>query len=302
MRVTTFGMNARYLQDLSDIMSKYQDLQQQLSTGRKLNQPSDDPVGLSVDITIQTSLAQIEQWKNNADSGLTKLQTADASLNSLQSVLGNIRTEILQAMNGTNTPSDLNQIQSVVLQQIQNVVQIANTNDGEQYIFAGVTGKQAPLSMSVAGTTITFTWSGGGAQKTTIGGGNMRIPVNVDGAQVFNTSPSGGVPSLLANLADIYSDLSNNPAKLDADLQSLDANLDHISAIRADVGGRMSLLQATQTQLSAMVNNLQQSKGKVEDADLAQVITQLSTQQTVYQAALEAGIRLILPTLADVLQ
>ncbi|MCL6598701.1 MAG: hypothetical protein K6T81_08165 [Alicyclobacillus macrosporangiidus] len=301
MRVTTFGMTATYLQDLNEVMSKYQDLQQELSSGRKLNQPSDDPVGLSVDIAIQTSLTEIDQWQNNAASGLTKLQSADASLSSLQSVLGNIRTELIQAMNGTNTPADLSQIQSVVLQEIQNVVQIADTNDGEQYIFAGVTGNQSPLSMTVAGSVITFTWNGGGTQTTTIGD-NVQVPVNVDGAQVFNTSPGAGVPSLLTTLANIYNDLANNPANLDVDLQNLDANLDNISAIRADVGGRMSRLEAAQSQLSAITNNFKKSQSQVEDADLAQVITQLSTEQTVYQAALMSGSRMILPTLADVLK
>ncbi|WP_029421623.1 flagellar hook-associated protein FlgL [Alicyclobacillus macrosporangiidus] len=307
MRVTTFGMNAQYLSDLDQIVSKYQDLSQQLSTGRKLNQPSDDPVAMAADIQTQTVQAQVSQWSSNAGAALSQMQTADAALSTLENILGQVRTEVVQALNGTNTAQDLNQICAVVQQQTAAVANVANTSDGGQYIFAGTNGTQAPWDTSSA------TWKGNSNQRTVVIGGSVTVAVNVDGESLFATAPSGASKGLLATggagappnsgvLQQIQADLANGDMNgLRTDLSDLDANINQVIAMRSDLGGRMTLVQAAQTQLSQASNLLQQQKGKLEDADLAQVISQLTTQQTVYMAALATGQHLILPTLADVL-
>jgi flagellar hook-associated protein 3 FlgL len=308
MRVTTFGANAQYLNNLNSVMDTYQNLEQELATGRSLNQPSDNPVAMSQDIQLQTSQTLTNEWSANATAALSKMQTADSIMGQLQTVLGNIRTQLVQAMNGTNTTQDIQNIGKNVFQMVNNVVQLANTNDGESYIFAGTNGKNPPLTMATTAPGSNLfqppNWNGQGNLSVTIGN-NVTLDVNIDGSVLFNTSPDGGItPSLLNTLQAINNDLNSNPpntANLDHDLANLDTNIDNVSAMRADLGGRMNRAQAAQTQMAAMSKNLQIQQGQVEDANIAQVVTQLTTQQTVYQAALASGKNLILSTLADVL-
>ncbi|MCL6547319.1 MAG: flagellar hook-associated protein FlgL [Alicyclobacillus sp.] len=296
MRVTTFGITNQYIGDLNNIMTKFQTLQRELSTGRKLNEPSDDPVAFSSDILTQTMMSEVQQWQDNAKLALSKLQMADDSMSTLQTVLGNIRTQLVQAVNGTNTPEDIRQIASVVSQQVANVEQIANTSDGEEYIFAGVNGTVKPMDLG------SQTWSGSAQLETLAIGDGVTMPVGVDGKQLFDSVPAGGSQTLMAALNQIVADLqAANSPNLQQDLAELDAHINQVSAVRADLGGRMTRVQSAQTQLAQSLNILQQRKGQAEDADLAEVATQLATQQTVYQAALLSGQRMILPTLANVL-
>jgi flagellar hook-associated protein 3 FlgL len=317
VRVTTFGVNTRFLADLDNVMSKYQDLENELSTGRKLNQPSDDPVGFEVDIQTQVSMEQVKQWSSNVDSALSELQTADATMSSLNQVLGSIRTNLVQAVNGSTTQSDVNNLVSIVSQLVQEVGQIANTTDGQQYLFAGKNGKVQPVKI-LANGQLQWNTTGTPDKFAAIGDG-VTIAVGVNGSDVFqntftSANPARGNTTLLDTLNNIVADLQAAAAAPDTatfqaniqtvqyDLQDLDTAIDHTLALQADLGGRLTRVRGAQSLLAQSQNLLATYKSKVEDADLAQVLTQLATQQTVYQAALISGQRMILPTLADVMK
>jgi flagellar hook-associated protein 3 FlgL len=315
MRVTTFGVNAQYMSDLNNIMSKYQDLEQQLSTGSKLNQPSDDPVAFESDIQAQTSITQVGQWSSNAAQASDQMKSADSAFSALQSTLGNLRTSLVGALNGTNKQSDYDNMLPGVTQQILAVAQTANTSDGQQYVFTGANGKVPTQPIDSSSGQLVWTAGKTPAQNATIGN-NVSLERSVDGEALFNKVPPGkpGSTSLIDTLNQISTDMkaastAPNDAALQTavqglsnDLSKLDDNIDNVSAMRSDLGGRMGRVDAMQTQLTQTTNLLTQQKGKAEDADLAQVMTQLTTQQTVYQAALMSGQKLILPTLADVLK
>ncbi|GGJ11403.1 flagellar hook-associated protein 3 [Alicyclobacillus cellulosilyticus] len=313
MRVTTFGANQQYLSDLNSIMQTYQQLEQELSTGRKLNQPSDDPVAFDADILAQTQLAELSHWQSNASKALEQMRSTDATMQSLQDTLGKIRTQLVEVLNGTLRQKDIAGVTSVVKQLVAAVAQNANTSDGEQYVFGGIQGKTQLISVLGTGA---LQWVGGAStinQQLKIGQ-TETIGLGVDGNQLFNTAPAGTSNSLIATLNNIINHLNSaatagSAAAMQAalqnvgnDLNDLDANIDNVTAMRADLGGRMQRVQAVQTQLQQISNALTAQKGNAEDADLAKVISQLATQQTVYQAALVAGQRLILPTLADVMK
>jgi flagellar hook-associated protein 3 FlgL len=318
VRVTTFGVNTRFLAELDNIMSKYQDLENELSTGRKLNQPSDDPVGFEVDIQTQVSIEQVKQWASNVDSALSELQTADATISSLNQVLGSIRTNLVQAVNGSTTQSDVNNLVSIVSQLVQEVGQIANTTDGQQYLFAGKNGKVQPVKI-LANGQLQWNATGGTPDKLATIGDGVTIAVGVNGSDVFQSTfasanPARGNTTLLDTLNNIVADLQAAAAAPDTatfqtniqtvqyDLQDLDTAIDHTLALQADLGGRLTRVRGAQSLLAQSQNLLAAYKSKVEDADLAQVLTQLATQQTVYQAALISGQRMILPTLAEVMK
>lgn len=313
MRVTTFGVNAQYMSDLTDIMTKYQQLEQQMSTGRKLNQPSDDPVAFETDIQSQTQQAQVSQWQDNVTAALSATQNSDSAMSTLTDTLGGLRTHLVSASNGTHTPADISNMLSSVKQTVASVAQVADTSDGQQYIFGGTNGKQALISVQPNGT---LNWTSGTTpmQSLTIGA-NVRVGIGVDGSALFNSAPVGTVnPSLISTLNSIVNDMTSaanapNDAtyqvamqSVQTDLSNLDSNIDNITGLRSDLGGRMNRIQSSQTQLTQMQNALTGQQGAAENADLAQVITKLTTQQTVYQAALSSGQHLILPTLADVLK
>ena len=85
------------------------------------------------------------------------------------------------------------------------------------------------------------------------------------------------------------------------DMQRLDANLDTLNGIRADVGARTNRLAIADSRLSGLSLNATQLLSNTEDADMAQTITEYTTQQAAYNAALRAGANIVQTSLLDFL-
>lgn len=279
-------------------MQKLQAEEQQASTGNRINQPSDDPVGYSADVTAQSMIKDTQQWIGNAAFATSSMQIANDSITTLQSMLGKIRTQVVAATNGTNTATDLKQMATVVKQYIGAVKSVANTNDGQEYIFAGTNGDSVPLSGDV---TSGFTWNGNNKPQNTDIGNGTKLQINTDVSSVFNSNSSAS-QNLLKNLTNIYQDLNaGNKSNLQTDLGDLDSNISNVTAVQSDLGGRMDRAQAANSQLSSILLTLQNQQSQLQDANMADVISSLTTDQTVYTAALNVGAKMILPTLASVL-
>ena len=313
MRVTSFGIDTQYIQNLNNIMQSFQTYENELSTGKKLNQPSDNPVAASADIQTQAMESQVKQWISNTKSAYSGMQTTDAAMSNLETTLGNVRTQLVQAVNGTNDQTDLTSIQSNIKQELQAVQQIANTNNGQQYIFAGTQGETQPVPGT--GSSAQWAFSASPADQTITIGAGVKVQTNVNGQDMFASvptgsvaSPSGSTAALFSNssgttglLQQIVNDLNSpaNIANLKTDLTNLDANINNVITKRSGLGGRMNLVSSTQTQLEQTSTSLQTQQGNLENANIAKVSVQFTTEQAVYQAALNAGQNIILPTLAE---
>lgn len=109
-RVTQGMMNNQLLRNISTNLSRINDNQNQLSTGRRINKPSDDPVGISFSLRYRSELSANEQFKSNADAAVSWLDYTDTTLNQANTVIQRVRELTVQATNGTNPQSALDAI------------------------------------------------------------------------------------------------------------------------------------------------------------------------------------------------
>jgi flagellar hook-associated protein 3 FlgL len=135
--------------------------------------------------------------------------------------------------------------------------------------------------------------------------------VNVTGDQVLGSGqpvpPATGDGKLLNALRDIAQHLrGNTPADIDAlrttDLKRLDANLDGLSQVRAVVGATTNRLETAASRFDQVEGTTRAQLSETEDADMAQVLTDFSMQQSVYQAALKSGANIVQASLLDFLR
>ena len=87
MRVTNSMLINTVLRDLNNNMSKMAKSQEQLSSGRRINRPSDDPVGIVSSLRLRTSLTELEQYKSNAEDATSWLETTDKALDESGAIL-----------------------------------------------------------------------------------------------------------------------------------------------------------------------------------------------------------------------
>ena len=291
MRVTERSVTMTALSGLQADLSALARTQQQLSSGRRISRPSDDPTGTVSALLTRSTMAATQQNHRNAQDGLGWLGTADSALSTVTSDLQRIRTLLVQSQNGTADASSQRAIAQEVDQLRQAVLSQANSQYAGHPIFAGTAGVTQAYSASGV-------YQGDAGAVVRQVSPTDRVQVALTGTQVFG--PSGA--DLHAVLAQVVSDLTNNPSGVAGDITALDAAMTRVQDAQTQVGALYNRVQtATQVASDSLITQKTQLSD-VEDADLAETMTNMQMQQVAYQAALTATAKAIQPSLLDFLK
>ena len=302
MRVTTLMTSRATLRDLNDGLGRLSRLQSQLSSGKQITRPSDDPYGTSRALALRGELGGLDQFQRNVDDGTGWLNTSDTALGQMSDVLARVRELLVQGGSDTAGPASRNAIADEIDQLAESVKQEADVQYGGRFVFSGTATDTAPYALGGADR-----YAGDAGTITRAIGPGVELPINTDVRALLGDGQAARDDKLLDTLRDISDHLRNGtPADADAlrttDLQRLDANLDVLNGIRADVGARTNRLAIAGSRLSGLALNSTKLLSDTEDADMAQTITQYTTQQAAYSAALKASANIVQSSLLDFLR
>jgi flagellar hook-associated protein 3 FlgL len=303
-RITTLMTAQATLSDLAASFDRLSQTQQEMSSGKKISQPSDDPYGMSVVINQQSQLGMLKAYTNNVSDGTAWTQAGQASMTNIANVVQRVRELVVGAANGTNTQADLNGSAAEVKQLIAAVKTEANTQYNGQYVFSGT----ANVSPYQTGTGDLFQGNSGPAGAVTrLIGPNTNVQVNVDLSSVLGNGSAGAGGSdgkLLDTLNSIYSDMTsgNTNGLGNTDLKSLDTNFNALTQMQASLGATSNSLELASSRIQSMQISATQVLSNTQDADMAQVAIDYSTQQAAYDAALKAGASIVQSSLMDFLK
>ncbi|WP_409343774.1 flagellar hook-associated protein FlgL [Paenibacillus sp. MBLB4367] len=296
-RVTQSMLNSQMLRNINSNMNRMQTLQDQLSTGRKINKPSDDPVGISFSMRYRSDLNVNEQYESNVAASQSWMDYTDTMMDQAGKVLHRVRELAVSGANGTNSKESLEAMRIEVEQMYGQMVNIGNSQFNGKYVFNGQLTDIKPFpDENDAMNAVTDTKE----IQFEIGLG-VRMAVNKTAEQVF------GVSGTENNVYKVFKDLSKalgdqDSAGVSTALSKLDERLDAFLGVRADVGAKSNRIQLAADRLQDIDVNVTSLLSKTEDADIAKVITNLKMDENVYQASLSAGSRLIQPSLLDFLR
>jgi flagellar hook-associated protein 3 FlgL len=293
LRVTHRSMQAGVLANLQDNLTRMGKLQEQLSSGRLISRPSDNPAGTVTALQLRGDIRATEQYQRNADSGIGWLGTADSALTASLSVLRKVRELTLQGSStGAMGPEARTALATVVRGLRDSLLGLANTAYNGRPVFGGTTSGQTAFDP----VTGAYVGDGGSVQRRV--GANTTVRVDVDGAAVFGD----GATSVFALLSDIADHLEQDPTQLAGDLTALDDATSKVLTTVTDVGTRYARLESVQQTAADRLIELKSSLATVESIDLPATVVELQMQQVAYQAALGATARVIQPTLMDFLR
>lgn len=301
MRVTTLMSSRATLRDLNDGFARLTRLQGQLSSGKQITRPSDDPYGASRALALRGELGGLDQYQRNVDDGTGWLNTSDTALGQVSDALARVRELLVQGGTDTAGPASRAAIADEIDQLAESVKQEADVQYGGRYVFSGTATDTAPYALAGADT-----YAGDAGTITRAIGPGVEIPINTDVRALLGDGQAARDGKLLNTLRDISAHLrGNTPADAAAlrstDMQQLDASLDTLNGIRADVGARTNRLALASSRLGGLQLNSTQLLSQTEDADMAETITQYTTQQAAYNAALRAGANIVQTSLLDFL-
>jgi flagellar hook-associated protein 3 FlgL len=277
--------------NLQDSFKKLADLQDQASSLKRLRRPSDAPADVASAMTIHSDLGRNTQIARNLDDAEGWLGTADNALTSVVTQLQRVHDLVVQARNASLSSTSREAIATEIDSIKQSLIGLANSQYAGRPIFGGTVSGGAAYQSD--GTYVGIST----AVERTIAPG-QRIQVNVNGDDVFGTPGD----DIFANLTEISAAVRSDPTQLDALSATLDSKTQQVQSQLATVGTRFQRVEAMKSQNSSDALTMKQNMSNLEDADLAQVMINLQTQQVAYQAALQATARAIQPSLADFLR
>ncbi|MFK7694755.1 flagellar hook-associated protein FlgL [Paenibacillus sp. HJGM_3] len=295
-RVTQNMMNTQLLRNLNNNMTRMDNLQNQLSTGRRINKPSDDPVGISFSMRYRTELSSNEQYQSNVDAGLSWLSFSDTMMDQAGSVMQRVRELAVAGSNGTNPQAALDTMKKEVDQLYEQMVDIGNSQFSGKYVFNGQLTDVKPYTLANAQNESTDD----SLIEFEVGAG-VRIPVNVLGDKVFGYPTD--TDNVFKAIKDFSTALENGDfAGISASIGVLDSRMNKMLDVRSDIGAKTNRIELVEARLKDISLNVESLQSKTEDADMSIVITNLKTDENVYQASLAAGSKLIQPSLMDFLR
>lgn len=181
-QVFSGGINR--LQDLNTTLNK---TQQQISTGKKVNQPSDDPVAAARILKLDQEVKRIETYQRNADLADNRLQQEESALSSSVDIIQRIRELTVQAGNGALSVNDRQSISAELRERIDQLADVTNTQDASgEYIFSGFQGHQPAFVKEADGT---WSYNGDEGQRVLEIDDGVTVPISDPGKGIFVDVP-----------------------------------------------------------------------------------------------------------------
>lgn len=293
MRVTGMMQNVQLLKNLRNTNAGIIDWQNKLSTGQRIQKPSDDPVGVGYQMRYDTELNRSEEFLENARTGLGWLRTMDSLMQQASDVLKRARVLTQQASTGTVPEDARRQIAAEIRQLKEQMIAIGNSDYGGRYLFNGQKTDQMPYSLTNAANDPTDK----GVYFLNVSP-SVTVPVSITGEQIFGEA--GSPDNVFQVLDDIATHLEDNDqdAILD-DLARIDRSADRIAIAWAEIGARTNRFELVENRILDEQIGLKQLRSEVADVDMSEAIIELKLKENVLQAALSTGARIMQVSLVD---
>ncbi|OGS35188.1 MAG: flagellar hook-associated protein 3 [Elusimicrobia bacterium RIFOXYB2_FULL_49_7] len=394
MRVTFTQINDTVMRNINYNAAKLSQLQEQLSSGRRLNRPSDNPIDMKNNINYKAELAQDGQFKRNIDDGAAWMAMTEVAMTDMNTLIQDIRERALQAASDTMTANEREYTAQEIQQLLQQLVSLSNSNYKGNYLFGGTNADKpvyeytedtqctfAPNTLNVNtfqsgvwnamrtyednklyqykrldpnSVHLTYTTTAGGIQTTAVEGVDFEVnysegTIRTIAGSAFETALNDPLDSETVditfnhynktnreNTGSIYREIEQGVkvrinTSADEVFEDNTSNLDMIGAMTnlldalyknsgarvseaiTDIDGVAKVLLAAQSRNGARINRfdltgdrngnreveISRLQSELEDLDFADAIMKFSMSQNVYNASLQAGAKVILPTLGN---
>ena len=295
MRITHSIVTDTSLRNMSNNLFLLDTPPNEISTGKRLSRPSDDPAAVARTLTYNGDIAAGEAYLRTIDAATTWMNATDDALSEAGELMQRARELAVEGSNGgVMTPEDMATIGAEVDHILSQMVVTGNASLRGQRLFAGELIGADPFTASALAPGFTYTGDTG----------TMEREYDLGAYVTINTPGQATIGPAITALFNLRNNLNagNATAVSSNDLAAIDLAMDTLMAARAEVGAKTNRLEAAQGRQDLLQVNLKNLRSKAEDSDLVEAISKFSVQETVYKASLEVSGRAIQPSLLDFLR
>ena len=320
MRITNNMIVNSYLTSFNKALERQNAIQEQLSDGKAIHRPSDDPVRAVRSLKYNTNLAENEQFAQNVKDATSWMETTDSAMTQLSSIMTRARELVISA-DGTKPADALQALGKELDGLIDAAVTIGNTQIGDRYLFAGQMDKTQPLER----TTITDPISGLPVEVVQYKGDTNPISmpaqsglvqptqdsINLTGVEAFGpaTTYATSPPTVTLQTLNQLIAVKNELLKASPDvgwlgstgLEYVNEGHDYVLQAQTRLGARSSSYAMLSNMLESNNTTITTNLSANEDLDIAKAIIDFKNSENVYNAALAVGSKIMPQSLVDFL-
>jgi flagellar hook-associated protein 3 FlgL len=268
----------------------------EISSGRSVNEPSDNPTAAALLVENNDQATFNNGYLQSLNSVQGQFSTADSTLSSVVTALQRAVSLGVEGANGTLSDSDRAAV-ATELQGIQSqLVSLANTSYQGRYVFAGTNTNTPPFVVDNTVASGVRYAGNTGVNQVSIGSG-YKLAVNLPGSQLFSAAGS----DVFLAINTLIQALQTNTG-IDTAVSGVGAASSYLSAQRVFYGNALNQTQSQTTYLNTAKLQISQQENTLGGADLAAAATNLAKSQTDTQATLAAISKLSQNNLFDYLK
>lgn len=287
MRVATQSLFRGIQQNILRLSYELKKIEEKVSSGKNFNRPSDNPVAVVNSMGLRSTLARIEQYQKNMDTGKVWLGMNETVLEQVSNLAARAQEIALQLCSGSQTAEVRTAAVSEIDQLLDEAISLGNTQLNGKYIFGGYRTATPPFVHSVSGGVESVVYQGDLNDFQVQIGPDETITAGKNGETVFMDS------NLFAGLMDLKQAITNNDqTAIEQQSAILQGATDYFNAQVSDVGIRQSRLKIKGEIFSQFNLQLQNQVDDLENVDYNRAIMELKEKQTAYEVALETAAKI----------
>jgi flagellar hook-associated protein 3 FlgL len=290
MRISTNMLQQRILSNLQQNFSSFAAAQNQVSTGKRFERLSEDPLAGVQVMTADRGLRGIDQYRRNSSAARTRTDAEEATLSQVTDLLTRAKELTLQEGSANGNADTRAAAKAEVDRIIEQVVQLGNTQVGNEYIFAGDMVNTSPFDASGAYL------GDDGVRKAEVGQGYL-ITTNHTGRELLVNS---GVLTTLQSLSTQLG--SGTPATIGILASNIDNAFTNVQTLMSTNGARVRQIESAMQNSDALETNLSLRRSDLSEVNIEQATTQFVGLQNTLQAALLSASRVLNTSLTDYLR
>lgn len=329
-RVTTSMLTNNYLDGMNKNLSNLQTINNQLTTGKEISRPSDNPYKVARTMQLYSNIDANKQYNENIKDTLNWLDTTDTALGQVTTVFQRIRELMVSAGNAAYGTQERESINNEVKERVGELGQILNTTFDGRYIFGGTKVASKPINVdkeAADGQILKYSDKNGnpvkyddlndelksqlGANLTTEVSQGVTIDYNVTAQSLMQFEAGSESIDAMKLLSNIVSNLGADESTADGkkkvdqvttnNLSDIDKVINNLLKIRSEVGAKQNRMESAQSQNEDSNYNMTDILSKTEDIDWTQKTIEYYMARTVYQASLQVSAQILPATLLDYL-
>lgn len=277
--------------------------QEKIASGLNINTPSEDPISTRTLLDLDDKINSIDQYTTNITKSTTWLEVSSTALTGMADILAQAKELVATISSGSTDASDRQNVNDQLETLKKQIVDMGNTQLGDQYIFGGFDNASAPFSNG------SNDYAGDSSQIVVDISQSSSQAINITGDRLLKgtgTDPSYGTTDILQAFDDLMTAVGDSthesdPAAIQAGAQALEAGAEQITNAQVDVASRLTRLESMTNLHTSMKNSLQTIAGTIQNADIAKLGVELSQQQTAFEATLSATAKISELSLLDYL-